>query len=110
MGALKGPDPGFFVALWNGSLVSVAVTALDAAVGTTNVRTIVVVIELCTKVVVVTVVAIFPLTTCVGTMPSVLLSPEVPKIVREPIIVDTKVRGGIVVVNTEVMVSGESRV
>jgi hypothetical protein len=80
------------------------------AVGTTNVRTTVVVIELKTKVVVVTVVERSPFSTCVGCTASVWESPAVPNIVLDPIIVDTKVRGGIVVVRTDVIVRGESRV
>lgn len=77
------------------------------SVGMTSVRTTVVVIELNISVVVVTVVD--PSSVSVGAI--VLLgSAAVPRIVREPMIVETNVFGGITVVSTDVMVKGLSLV
>lgn len=68
-------------------------------------------IELKINVVVVTVVVNSPFCVCVGcTASACVASPAVPNIVLDPIIVETKVRGGIVVVSTEVMVRGASLV
>lgn len=81
-------------------------------VGITRVLTTVVVIELKMSVVVVTVVEP-PSLESVGlySMSSVFVgSVAVPNIVREPIIVETKVLGGITVVSTDVIVKGLSRV
>lgn len=81
------------------------------SVGRTNVRTTVVVIELKISVVVVTVVV-----ASAGSCDVVLLSTvsvdsgKVPRMVRLPMIVETKVLGAIVVVKTDVIVSGLSRV
>lgn len=84
VGALNGPVPGFLVGRWKGERLSETVT--DLVDDTVSLRA------------------------CVGRTVPVCESPGVPKIVREPMIVETNVRGGIVVVSTEVMVSGESRV
>lgn len=98
---------GFRLGLVDTGVVRVACIA----VGMTNVRTTVVVILLNIRVVVVTVVVTSSLDADLLSTSTVLVaSPAVPRIVRDPIIVDTKVRGGIVVVNSEVMVNGLSRV
>ena len=80
-------------------------------VGITNVLTTVVVIELNINVVVVTVVD--PSPSSLGAENPVIVlvgSVAVPRIVLDPMMVDTKVLGGITVVNTEVIVKGESLV
>lgn len=80
----------------------------------TRVLTTVVVIELKIKVVVVTVVDPSPEDPVPGVSVETKLffvaSAAVPRIVRLPMIVETKVLGGITVVKTEVIVRGESLV
>lgn len=81
------------------------------SVGSTNVRTTVVVMELKMRVVVVTVVVASlgrGVVSCASTEAEG--SGKVPRMVRLPIIVDTKVLGAMVVVNTDVIVSGLSLV
>lgn len=77
------------------------------SVGMTSVLTTVVVIELKMRVVVV--ILVDPSATSLGAcvLPA---SAAVPRIVREPMIVDTKVFGGITVVRTDVIVKGLSLV
>lgn len=85
-------------------------------VGITKVLTTVVVIELKIRVVVVTVVDPSPWPSSLGPRldpnPVIVLvgSVAVPRIVLDPMMVDTNVLGGITVVKTEVIVRGESRV
>lgn len=80
-------------------------------VGITNVLTTVVVIELKISVVVVTVVDPSPSSLGAANPVIVLVgSVAVPRIVLDPMMVDTNVLGGITVVNTEVIVKGESLV
>lgn len=77
------------------------------SVGMTRVRTTVVVIELKISVVVVMVVEPSAVSLAIGVLTG---SAAVPRIVREPMIVETNVFGGITVVRTEVMVRGLSLV
>lgn len=96
-------DPGVRVTLMRDA------AAFDGwiSVGMTRVRTTVVVIEL--KISVVVVILVDPSGTSLGACVR-LASAAVPRIVREPMIVDTNVLGGITVVRTDVIVSGLSLV
>ena len=97
-------DPGAFV---TGTLTTGLVGAMPV-VGMTKVLTTVVVIELNMSVVVVTVVE--PPSPDASDGAILVGSAAVPNMVREPIMVDTKVLGGMTVVSTDVIVRGASLV
>ena len=109
---VRTEDSGFRVGLADpGNFVTATRVEADfvgwMSVGMTRVRTTVVVIELKISVVVVIVVEPSAVSLAIGVLTG---SAAVPRIVREPMIVETNVFGGITVVRTEVMVRGLSLV